>query len=118
MKKILIVLIIVFFTITACEAVFIEDISNEKVSLIAPSNGVELLINELNFNWNAVEDAKNYQLQIVTPNFENSSQIILDTIIDQITFKKELIIGVYEWRVKAINGEYHTDFTTNAFTIK
>lgn len=118
MKKILIILVVVFFTITACEAVFIEDISNEKVSLIAPSNGVELLINELNFNWNAVEDAKSYQIQIVIPNFENSSQIILDTIIDQTTFNKELIVGAYEWRVKAINSEYYTGYTTNSFTIK
>jgi len=111
-------MVVIFFIIAACEAVFIENISNETVGLIAPSNGVELLASEVNFNWDSIEDAENYQIQIVTPNFENSSQILLDTVIDRTIFKKELVIGEYEWRVKAMNSEYHTGFTTGTFTIK
>ena len=116
MKKSL--LSISIFIIISCEAVFIENISNETVVLISPSDKVEVPKGKVNFNWGIIEDAEVYQLQIAAPNFETPTQILSDTITDKIIFKKELAIGEYEWRVKAKNSEYETSYSTNTFTVK
>ncbi|QXP72534.1 hypothetical protein H0I31_02200 [Tenacibaculum sp. AHE15PA] len=118
MKKSLLLITVLLLIITSCEAVFIENISNKTVILISPSDKVEVPTGEVNFNWNIIEDADVYQLQIATPNFETPTQILSDTITDKIIFKKELVIGEYEWRVKAKNSEYETSYSTNIFTVK
>lgn len=118
MKKSLVSIAVFLLIITSCEAVFIENISNKTVVLISPSDKVEISAGTINFNWNFIEDAEVYQLQIATPNFQTPAQILSDTITDEIIFKKELVIGEYEWRVKAKNSEYETSYSTNIFTVK
>ena len=118
MKKSLLLISVFLLIITSCEAVFIKNISNKTVVLISPSDKVEVSTGEVNFNWNFLEDAEVYQLQIASPNFETPTQILLDTITDKTTFKKELVIGEYEWRVKAKNSEYETSYSTNTFIVK
>lgn len=105
------------FTLVACEAVFVGDISDRRVILLAPSNNTEVLEGEINFHWESVEDATRYKLRIATPSFENASQIVQDTVLTPTSFTQKLSLGMYEWQVRALNDEYQTDYTTNSFSV-
>lgn len=100
-----------------CEAIFVEDISNSTVVILAPTENASVAAGVVQFHWQSVVDATNYELQIATPTFLNANQIVLDTLITKTSFSKALEVGNYEWRVKAINSDYSTNHTTTSFTV-
>ncbi len=116
MKKNLIALIALFL-LTGCEAIFVENISNATVTTVAPSNESVISTGVIHFTWNSLEDATMYKLQIATPNFTSAVQVVVDTLVENTSFSKELPIGNYQWRVKAVNSDYETAYTTNSFEI-
>jgi len=113
-------MLVAFFTVfvlSNCEAIFIGDISNESIVLLAPSNNAQIESAEIQFNWQGIPDADTYKIQIATPTFEQATQILLDSIVSKTIFAKKLDLGTYQWRVKGLNAEYSTNFTTNSFNI-
>jgi len=113
---ILLLLTLQFFS---CEEIIeVEDISEENIIILAPSNNVTLSESAINFSWQPIAYADEYQLQIVTPNFEASEQIILDTIITASNHIKTLDGNDYQWRVKAINFAFETSYNTQTLTIE
>ncbi len=116
MKKIILLGITILF-LAACEAVFVEDISNSYVRLTAPANNASVKTGTISFLWEEVNEANNYQLQIATPSFINASQVVLDTTISLNTFAHKLDAGEYEWRVKAKNSDYETAFEMHVLTV-
>jgi hypothetical protein len=117
MKKNYLILFVIFL-FANCEAVFVEDISKASVSILAPTEGSKVTAGSINFNWNPIDDANSYQLQIALPNFTNASQILLDTIITKTSFNTNLAVGNYQWRVKALNSDYQTGYTTTSFEVQ
>lgn len=101
----------------SCETIFLENISSEKVVLVAPADSTTIKSGALNFFWNPVEDADSYHIQISTPNFEKPTRIVLDSIVTKTVLDKTITAGMYQWRVKAMNSAYETNYTTNNFTI-
>ncbi|SEC19973.1 hypothetical protein SAMN04489761_2357 [Tenacibaculum sp. MAR_2009_124] len=116
MKKIILFGLTVLFLV-ACEAVFVEDISNNYVTLTAPSNNASVKTGTISFLWEPVNEANNYQLQVATPSFTNASQVVLDTTVTTNTFAHKLDAGEYEWRVKAKNSDYETAFEMHALMV-
>jgi len=114
-KNISLIFLLIFFS--NCEAIFVEDISDKAVVLLAPTENATVSSGTVQFNWQSVPDATNYELQIATPTFLNANQIVLDTLITKTSFSKTLEVGDYEWRVKAINSDYSTNHTTTSFTV-
>ena len=102
----------------SCEAIFEEDISNTTITILAPKENTTVNKGIVNFNWNSVDDAEKYQLQIAAPNFTNASQIVLDTTITKTSFSNNLVLGKYQWRVKAVNINYQTTYVTTSFEVK
>ncbi|WP_299158463.1 hypothetical protein [uncultured Tenacibaculum sp.] len=113
-KKSFVLLAVVFF---ACEAVFLEDITDSVVVVIAPTDKAQVEEGAVNFIWENILDATSYQLQIAKPTFAQASQIVLDTLITKNSFSHTVKIGMYEWRVKAKNSEYETGYTTQAMEV-
>lgn len=102
----------------SCEAIFVENISNATVTILAPTQGTTVSKGVVNFNWNVVNDSELYQIQIAIPTFTNASQIVLDTTISNTSFSKNLTVGAYQWRVKALNSDYQTKYTTTSFEVE
>jgi len=100
-----------------CEVIFEEDISDEQVIMLAPSENSEVAAGIIQFNWQEVLEATSYQIQISTPNFEQASQIVLDSITTNSIFEKDLGVGEYQWRIKASNSGYSTDYQTKSFSV-
>lgn len=113
--KYVFVLLVIGFAISSCESYFNEDISNDQVIVLAPSDGSSVAINPIRFSWEPVEFALDYQLQIANPTFANAQRIEVDTVIRSTIFETALEIGDYEWRVKARNPEYETAYVTQSF---
>ncbi|TDQ21833.1 hypothetical protein [Tenacibaculum caenipelagi] len=118
MEKIkLILLLVLIIASSSCEAIFVENISDKKIVVISPSEGTELNNSEVTFSWNEVSDVDVYHLKIITPNFNNATKIVLDTIVTETLITKNLDSGSYEWSVRGENSGYETQETISSFII-
>ncbi|TXD83448.1 fibronectin type III domain-containing protein [Subsaximicrobium wynnwilliamsii] len=116
MKKILFVLAIILCY--GCEDIIgVEDISNTLVIPLAPSNEAVLTEDSVVFSWDAVAEAEGYRIQVARPNFENATQIVVDSLVGSTSFLQVLASGDYEWRIRAENSDYQSTYTTYSFTI-
>lgn len=126
MKKLLLLSLICSIFFGSCEDIIeVQDISNESVVLLAPSENTIVTDSVVNFVWNEIPDVDidAYRVQIATPSFENAAQIVLDSTLPlDSTFlgtrvSQKLSNRDYQWRVKAMNSAFETDFTVNTFTV-
>ena len=118
MKRVIVVLSIFIIVINCDDIIEVEDISNDNVTLLAPTNGTILNITDLTFTWQALEDAESYHIQIATPSFSEALQIVSDSIVTVLRFSTTLDANEYQWRVRAENSGYQTLYTTQSFTIE
>ena len=118
MKKTVIFLLF-FLGLMACDDIFeVTDISNNTVELLAPSDNVTLDTSALLFSWTALEDAESYHLQVAVPTFNDATQIIVDTLTSTLNYSTTLDNNTYQWRVRAENSGYQTNYTTQNFTVE
>lgn len=103
----------------SCEEILLEeDISTSTVELLTPGENAVIESSTISFRWSEVEAATEYQLQIATPGFAAPQQFITDISIEENFYSGELPEGDYEWRVRALNSNYNTAFSTAAFSVK
>lgn len=111
--KIGVVISFALITLLGCKDVFEKDISDDRVSLITPSDSATAKVLQQNFRWEEVNEAVFYELQIVSPSFNNPTYFELDTTITKTMFLHTLLPSLqYQWRVKAINGTSATPYST------
>ena len=101
-------LLLIMSCLIACDDIFVEDISDDSVSLIAPGEGVTLKNNEVTLVWEALEGAEDYLIVVVSPEFDNILTYICDSITDMCKMKLTLDSGQYEWSVQARNSAYES----------
>lgn len=93
------------------------DISDSEVTILSPTEGSQISSSVVNFNWEAIEDASRYEVQVANPDFENSSQLLLNQEDSLTSVSLELNIGVYEWRVRALNSNSVTTYSSAKFSV-
>lgn len=103
--------------LTGCKEFIEPSIEKRNVVLLAPANGAESSLYSQTFWWEPVEDALKYRLQVVSPNFDQTVRLILDTLIKTNKFNYTLDPGSYEWRVSAENGSSQTRYFKSSFFI-
>lgn len=111
------ILVLLSVFLSCEELAMTPDISKLRISLLAPANGSIVSEGNVIFSWEDISDAEAYQIQVATPNFENASQILADTIVPVTSFTTELMQGAYQWRVKGRNDSYETEYSSNNFTV-
>lgn len=116
--KVKIISILIVFVFFSCEAIFIEDLSEKEVVLLAPSNESVISLDTISFDWQKVNEATFYTFQVASPSFENLNQIVVDSITSSLHLKISLNKGSYEWRIKASNSEFETLYSTNSFIVE
>lgn len=117
MKKNLI-LLAVFLCFTCSEIYEIQDISEDHVKLLAPTQDAVIDKTALTFTWSPLEDAEEYHLQIAQPSFSAALQIVEDTLVSTTNYSTTLDASNYQWRVRAENSGYNTGYTIQDFTIE
>ncbi len=98
-----------------CDDILEEDISDDAISIIAPSDGANIEGNVVQLRWRSLEGADDYRLQVMV---ENNQFIILDSLISGTLFNYQIEPGVYTWRVRGENFAYFTPYTfESAFSV-
>jgi hypothetical protein len=103
--------------LTACKEFLEPSLKNTKVILLAPGEKLESRKYNQSFWWEPVEDALLYRLQIVTPRFDSTSSVVVDTLVKGNKFSITLNPGNYEWRVRSENGSSTGLFSSRKLTI-
>lgn len=110
-------LFLVLIVISGCKTFFEEDITNQTVAILSPARGTVTEIASQTFWWQKVEGAMKYRLQIVTPSFDSTEVLVLDTLVASDKFMVNLFPSVYEWRVRAENSGWQTPWTMGELEI-
>lgn len=111
--------VLIGFICCSCDAIIeVPDISNDTVVALAPLEGSVVESNAVSFLWEDTADAERYRIQVATPNFQNASQILTDSLVSRTNFSRELLPNSYEWRVRAENSGFASDYTTNTFAVQ
>ncbi|MCF6297912.1 MAG: hypothetical protein L3J08_08020 [Flavobacteriaceae bacterium] len=108
---------ILLLLISCDDIIFEEDISNSYVKTLAPTSGTNVKAGTISFNWEWVNDATEYQIQIASPSFNDAAQIVLDSMTTNTVYTVDLTANSYEWRIRAKNSAFETSYFTNAFTV-
>ncbi len=106
-------LLCLLLTAASCE-VLEEDISGDKVDVIAPADGVEVTAGATQFRWRALDHAVQYEFTLVESSFAAVRRVVCDTLIQADTLgaarsygcRVTLAAGTYQWRVTAYNAGY------------
>lgn len=112
-----IALIILILTLSACDDIIEKDISNETVTVISPPDQFVPSSTTVNFLWDFVDGADEYQLEVVRGRFDSIVAFVLDTFVTVNQFTANFTPGEYQWSLRAINSEYSTGFVTRTFRI-
>lgn len=98
------VILIIF---TACNDIIETDISEETPVIILPQDGA-IVPEFATFSWEKMEGAKQYRLQIRTPEFENPVSVTYDTTVTKTTLNLLLESGMYEYTLIALNNGFES----------
>ncbi|PXX95185.1 hypothetical protein DF185_22670 [Marinifilum breve] len=109
--------LILIAIIYSCSDFTEEDIENDKLTLLGPADGVSTETQTLTFWWDFVEGADSYRLQIADPNFEGIVRLELDTLVSSNQFEHTLYPGDFEWRVRAENSAYTSEYFSRNLSI-
>lgn len=92
--------------LVSCEDILEEDISGDLVSITFPLEAAIIEGNQVQFSWNNLDGADDYTVQLY-----NGNLIVLDSTVTNSPFSVNVDSGSYEWRIKASNNGYETQFT-------
>lgn len=120
MKKLLFLLLLALPA--GCE-ILETDLSDERVTVIAPADGVAVPAGRVDFRWEATPHAAGYALTIVAPTFAAARRVAADTLLLADTMQRNagcalnLPEGRYEWRVAAFNDSSVSSAEIRALTV-
>lgn len=118
MKKIIIFQVVLCsFTNMSCNDIFEKDITLSEIDIITPANNVNITGSSVFFWWNYLDGSEFYEFQIANPNFESIEDLLVDTVIYSNKIKASIEPGVYEWRIRACNSAYCTDYFLRSLVI-
>ena len=106
------------FFISCDDLIEVEDISQQTVAVLAPTNNSVLSSASVTFSWATFPDADHYRLQLATPSFFAATQISIDSLTASNSYTKTLLPGAYQWRVRGENSGYVTAFSSQSFTVE
>lgn len=102
---------------SGCNDILETEITDAKLTVLAPQDSSILAGNEVSFAWDPIKGAENYRLQIAQPSFAEARRIVEDTLGPATAFVAGLDPGWYEWRVRGENSAYVTEYKYSKFRL-
>jgi hypothetical protein len=109
--------IIILVTSISCNDIIEEDLTGTTLVIMSPANNLQTNILSQTFWWEEVTGATSYNIQIVDSTFQNINSLLLDSNVTTNKFNYTLYPGKFQWRVKALNGNSETLYTTYSLTV-
>jgi hypothetical protein len=107
-KNSILISALILFTISySCDDILEENIVNDDIQIISPINGHTNEGGSVQFLWNFIDGADEYNIQI----FNQNQSLELDSLVTETIFNYDLNPGNYQWRVKGINFAYETAYS-------
>lgn len=103
-----IAILISIISLYSCEDIIEKDITDDTVQIISPQNNQDIYSNVVDFQWNELDGAEKYRVQVYS-----SSSIVLDSLVSQTNLSYPLSQGDYQWRIRAENFAYNSNYTFN-----
>lgn len=100
-------LLVISFFIFSCDDILEDDITGDTIQIIYPQNNQEINSNVVTFQWNALEGADKYRLQV----FRENQSVALDSLVSSSSFTHPLSPGTYQWRVRGENSAYTSSYS-------
>jgi hypothetical protein len=116
MKKYTFILIL-FCAIVGCSDIIEEDLTNDIVQVLSPQDNFSANSTTINFFWDHLEGADEYQIEIVKGRFDSIASFIVDTFLSENQFVYNFNPGQYQWSIRAVNSEYSTSYFTRSFRV-
>ncbi|WP_040254161.1 hypothetical protein [Psychroserpens mesophilus] len=109
MKKTLSYVFIIQLLIIAfsCDDIVEEDIENDTIQTIYPTEGMLIQGNTVQFAWQELDGADEYKVQVIDAN----QLLVVDSLVTVTNINFILNPGSYQWRVKGENFAYSTQYT-------
>ncbi|WP_162126041.1 hypothetical protein [Flavobacterium phycosphaerae] len=104
-----IIIVLTLISLCSCEDIIEKDITNDVVQIIYPQNSQSIYSNVVDFQWNELDGADKYRIQVYSTN----SNMVLDSLVSQNHFSFPLTQGNYQWRVRGENFAYSSTYTFN-----
>jgi hypothetical protein len=117
MKKLAYPFIIFSILLIACDDFFEDDLSQANITILAPANNAVNPSYVQTFWWDFIDEATQYQLQVVKPNFDSILILLVDTLVTTNKFQVSLSPGIYEWRIRGLNGSSSTKYFTRKLQV-
>lgn len=93
------------------------DLSMQMINLVSPTDGFATTETEIDFLWQTLLNARDYKIQIASPDFSNSTFFIDEQTLQADSYTALLDEGDYMWRVRAENDQSVTPFSEASFSI-
>lgn len=103
--------------VSSCSEFQEPQLNNESIEVLTPRDSLRTSVATQQFFWYELEDAIDYELQIVTPSFSQIDRLILDTIIAKNKVLMTLTPGEYQWSVRAFNNSSASPYTVHTLFI-
>lgn len=116
-KKIYLLIFGMMLALIGCKEFLEENIEDSELILLSPGHGAEISNYSITFLWEQMDDALEYRLQVVSPDFDEVALFHEDTLVNTNRFTLSLSPGAYQWRVKGVNGSSESGYTTRSFVI-
>ena len=103
----LFVIVILFTMAASCDDILEKNITDKTITIIAPTEGINIDSNTISFQWNTIDGADQYNVQVLN----NTNTLVIDSLVNTNSLSHELIPGNYSWRVKGKNFAHETAYT-------
>ena len=113
----IILLLLTLITFLACSDIFETNIEGKTILLLSPKDSLISTTNLVNFSWETLTGAENYNIQVVSNTFINPFSYVCDSNVTTNIISFVLPAGNYQWRVKGMNFGYSTGYSYRSFTI-
>lgn len=98
----------------SCDDILEDDITNGLIQPIFPIEGSVIESNVVNFQWNTLDGADEYRVQV----YEGNQLKVYDTLVNKTNLQLPLSEGQYHWRVRGENSAYQSTYSFSlAFSI-
>lgn len=91
----------------SCDDILEEDLTNDIIQTVFPTEGSVIESNVVNFSWNSLDGADDYRVQV----YDLNQVKVHDTLVNNTSVSLPMTQGGYQWRVRGENSAYQSTYS-------